>query len=165
MRGHQASQLDPLGLWVRPMQADLTVQHYGLTDSDLDSVFRTGDLNIGKEEATLREIQQALQDTYCGTIGAEFTHIVDSEQRRWFQQRLESVRSRPGFSPEVRTHILERLTAGEGLEKYLGTKYPGTKRFGLEGGESLIPLMDEIIQRTVLMALKKLSWAWHTVVA
>ena len=148
MRGHQASKLDPLGLWVRPMQADLTVHHYGLTDADLDSVFRTGDLNIGKEEATLREIQQALQDTYCGTIGAEFTHIVDSEQRRWFQQRLESVRSRPGFSPEVRTHILERLTAGEGLEKYLGTKYPGTKRFGLEGGESLIPLMDEIIQRS-----------------
>ncbi|MDY0250312.1 MAG: 2-oxoglutarate dehydrogenase E1 component [Pseudomonas sp.] len=148
MRGHQASQLDPLGLWVRPMQADLTVHHYGLTDSDLDSVFRTGDLNIGKEEATLREIQQSLQDTYCRTIGAEFTHIVDSEQRRWFQQRLESVRSHPGFSPEVRTHILERLTAGEGLEKYLGTKYPGTKRFGLEGGESLIPLMDEIIQRS-----------------
>ena len=148
MRGHQASKLDPLGLVVRPMQADLTVHHYGLTDADLDSVFRTGDLNIGKEEATLREIQQSLQDTYCGTIGAEFTHIVDSEQRRWFQQRLESVRSRPGFSPEVRTHILERLTAGEGLEKYLGTKYPGTKRFGLEGGESLIPLMDEIIQRS-----------------
>ena len=148
MRGHQASQLDPLNLWVRPMQADLTVHHYGLTDADLDSEFRTGDLNIGKETATLREIQQALQDTYCRTIGAEFTHIVDSEQRRWFQQRLESVRSRPGFSPEVRTHILERLTAGEGLEKYLGTKYPGTKRFGLEGGESLIPLMDEIIQRS-----------------
>ncbi|NLJ13257.1 MAG: 2-oxoglutarate dehydrogenase E1 component [Gammaproteobacteria bacterium] len=148
MRGHQASQLDPLGLWVRPMQPDLTVQHYGLTDADLDSVFRTGDLNIGKEEATLREIQQALQDTYCRTIGADYTHIVDSEQRRWFQQRLESVRSRPSYSPEVRTHILERLTAGEGLERYLGTKYPGTKRFGLEGGESLIPLMDEIIQRS-----------------
>src|SRR5690554_45693 len=148
MRSHQASQLDPLGLWVRPMQADLTVHQYGLTDSDVDSVFHTGDLNIGKEEATLREIQQALQDTYCGTIGAEFTHIVDSEQRRWFQQRLESVRSRPSFTPEVRKHILERLTAGEGLEKYLGTKYPGTKRFGLEGGESLIPLMDELIQRS-----------------
>ncbi len=148
MRGHQAAQLDPLGLWVRPMQADLTIHHYGLTDADLDSVFQTGDLNIGKEEATLREIQQSLQDTYCRTIGAEFTHIVDSEQRRWFQKRLESVRSRPGFSHEVRTHILERLTAGEGLERYLGTKYPGTKRFGLEGGESLIPLMDEIIQRS-----------------
>ena len=148
MRGHQAAQLDPLGLWVRPMQSDLTIHHYGLTDADLDTTFHTGDLNFGKEQATLREIQQSLEETYCGNIGAEFTHIVDSEQRRWFQQRLESVRSRPGFSPEVKTHILERLTAAEGLERYLGTRYPGTKRFGLEGGESLIPLMDEIIQRS-----------------
>ncbi|MDP0907969.1 hypothetical protein Q6322_29480, partial [Klebsiella pneumoniae] len=74
-------------------------------------------------------------------------HIVDSEQRKWFLQRLESVRGRPGFSAEARAHLLERLTAAEGLEKYLGTKYPGTKRFGLEGGESLIPMVDEIIQR------------------
>lgn len=155
MRGHQASKLDPLNLWVRPTQPDLTVQHYGLTDADLDTVFHTGDLNIGKEEATLREIQQALHETYCGTIGAEFTHIVDSEQRRWFQQRLESVRSNPAFSVEVKEHILERLTAGEGLEKYLGTKYPGTKRFGLEGGESLIPLMDEIIQRAGSYGIKE----------
>ncbi len=147
MRGHQASQLDPLGLWKRPLPADLTIRHYGLTDADLDTVFRTGGLHIGKEEASLREILEALQQTYSRTIGAEFTHIVDSEQRSWFQQRLESVRGRPDFSPEVRSHLLERLTAAEGLEKYLGTKYPGTKRFGLEGGESLIPLMDEIIQR------------------
>src|SRR5690554_5432682 len=148
MRGHQAANLDPLGIWVRPVQPDLTIQHYGLTDADLDTVFNTSDLAIGKQEASLREIRDALQQTYCRTIGAEFTHIVDSEQRRWFQQRLESVRSRPQFSAEVKEHILERLTAGEGLEKYLGTKYPGTKRFGLEGGESLIPLMDELIQRS-----------------
>ena len=89
-----------------------------------------------------------MQQTYCRTIGAEFTHIVDSEQRSWFQQRLESVRGRPQFSTEVQSHLLERLTAAEGLEKYLGTKYPGTKRFGLEGGESLIPLLDELIQRS-----------------
>src|SRR5690606_14226153 len=81
-------------------------------------------------------------------IGSEFTHIVDSEQRSWFQQRLESIRGRPVFSADVQGHLLERLTAAEGLEKYLGTKYPGTKRFGLEGGESLIPMMDEIIQRS-----------------
>src|SRR5690554_5479951 len=148
MRGHQAANLDPLGIWVRPVQPDLTIQHYGLTDADLDTVFNTSDLAIGKQEASLREIRDALQQTYCRSIGAEFTHIVDSEQRRWFQQRLESVRSRPQFSAEVKEHILERLTAGEGLEKYLGTKYPGTKRFGLEGGESLIPLMDELIQRS-----------------
>ncbi|MFJ4197965.1 2-oxoglutarate dehydrogenase E1 component, partial [Pseudomonas sp. NPDC089534] len=79
---------------------------------------------------------------------AEFTHITDSEQRQWFQQRLESVRGRPTYSADIKSHLLERVTAGEGLEKYLGTKYPGTKRFGLEGGESLIPMLDELIQRS-----------------
>ncbi|WXL27488.1 2-oxoglutarate dehydrogenase E1 component [Ectopseudomonas mendocina] len=148
MRGHQAAKLDPLGLWQRPVPADLSINHYGLTDADLDTTFRTGGLFIGKEEASLREIRDALQQTYCRTIGAEFTHIVDSEQRSWFQQRLESVRGRPDFSPEIQSHVLERLTAAEGLEKYLGTKYPGTKRFGLEGGESLIPMLDEVIQRS-----------------
>lgn len=148
MRGHQAATLDPLGLWKRPAPADLAINHYGLTNADLDTTFRTGELYIGKEEATLREIFEALQQTYCRTIGAEFTHIVDSEQRKWFAQRLESVRGRPAFSVDVQGHLLERLTAAEGLEKYLGTKYPGTKRFGLEGGESLIPLLDEIIQRS-----------------
>jgi len=148
MRGHQASQLDPLGLWQRTAPSDLSITHYGLTNADLDTIFRTGELYIGKEEATLREILQALQETYCRTIGAEFTHIVDSEQRNWFAQRMESVRSRPVYSKEVKGHLLERLTAAEGLEKYLGTKYPGTKRFGLEGGESLVPVVDEIIQRS-----------------
>ena len=148
MRGHQAAKLDPLGLWQRPAPVDLSINHYGLTNADLDTTFRAGDLFIGKEEASLREIFDALQKTYCRTIGAEFTHIVDSEQRSWFQQRLESVRGRPEFSADVQTHLLERVTAGEGLEKYLGTKYPGTKRFGLEGGESLIPMLDEMIQRS-----------------
>jgi 2-oxoglutarate dehydrogenase E1 component len=148
MRGHQAANLDPLGLWQRQAPADLSINHYGLTEADLDTTFRTGELYFGKEEATLREIRDALQETYCRTVGAEFMHIVDSEERRWFLQRLESVRGRPQYSAEAKTHLLERLTAAEGLEKYLGTKYPGTKRFGLEGGESLIPLIDEIIQRS-----------------
>ena len=148
VRGHQAAKLDPLDLWVRNVPSDLSIDHYGLTHADLDTTFRTGELYIGKEEATLREIVESLQQTYCRTIGAEFMHIVDSGQRHWFAQRLESVRGRPQFSPELRSHVLERLTAAEGLEKYLGTKYPGTKRFGLEGGESLIPMMDEIIQRS-----------------
>lgn len=148
MRGHQAAKLDPLGLWQRPAPVDLSINHYGLTNADLDTTFRAGDLFIGKEEASLREIFEALQQTYCRTIGAEFTHIVDSEQRSWFQQRLESVRGRPAFSADIQSHLLERITAAEGLEKYLGTKYPGTKRFGLEGGESLIPMLDELIQRS-----------------
>jgi len=148
VRGHQAAQLDPLGLQQRTVPADLAINNYGLTDADLDTVFRTADLAMVNGQGTLREILQALQETYCRTIGAEYMHIVDSEQRSWFVQRLESVRGRPDFSPEIKSHLLERLTAAEGLEKYLGTKYPGTKRFGLEGGESLIPLLDEIIQRS-----------------
>jgi 2-oxoglutarate dehydrogenase E1 component len=148
MRGHQAAQLDPLGLWQRTAPADLSINHYGLTNADLDTTFRAGDLFIGKEEASLREIVESLQQTYCRTIGAEFTHIVDSNQRNWFMQRLESVRGRPAYSADLKSHLLERVTAAEGLEKYLGTKYPGTKRFGLEGGESLIPMLDELIQRS-----------------
>ena len=148
MRGHQAATLDPLGLWQRTAPDDLSINHYGLTAADLDTTFHTGGLCIGKEEASLREIHDALRQTYCQTIGAEFTHIVDSEQRKWFQQRLESVRGRPQISTDVQGHLLERLTAAEGLEKYLGTKYPGTKRFGLEGAESLIPMLDEVIQRS-----------------
>ncbi|MFZ2290684.1 MAG: thiamine pyrophosphate-dependent enzyme, partial [Halopseudomonas yangmingensis] len=147
MRGHQAATLDPLGLWQRPAIADLSLSDYGLTEADLDTRFHTGELFIGKEEATLAEILDTLKSTYCSTYGAEYMHIVDSAQRRWFQQRLESVRGKPQHSAESRRHLLERLSAAEGLEKYLGTKYPGTKRFGLEGGESLIPMLDEIIQR------------------
>ena len=148
MRGHQASNLDPLGLWKREEIVDLTLADYDLTDADLDTVFRTGELQIGKDEATLREILDALQVTYCSNFGIEYMHIVDSTQRRWFQQRIESVRGKPQLGADTKRHLLERLTAAEGLEKYLGTKYPGTKRFGVEGGESLIPMLDEIIQRS-----------------
>jgi 2-oxoglutarate dehydrogenase E1 component len=82
-----------------------------------------------------------------GSIGSEYMHIVNTAEKRWIQQRLESVRGNPNFSAETHKHVLERVTAAEGLEKYLGTKYAGAKRFGLEGGEALIPLVDELIQR------------------
>lgn len=147
LQGHRAATLDPLKLAKRPLPAALSLQDYALTDADLDTRFHVGDLQIGKAEASLKEILQALQDTYCRNIGAEFSHIVDSEQRAWFQQRIETVRARPLYSTDVKDRVLDRLTAAEGLEKYLGTKYPGTKRFGLEGGESLIVAVDEIIQR------------------
>ena len=147
-RGHQKADLDPLGLAQRPPVADLELQFHGLTGADLDVIFQTGTLNVGKAEAPLRELVEALDKTYCGTVGTEFMHIVDTEERMWIQSRLESVRSAPDYSDEVKTHLLERLTAAEGLEKYLGSRYPGTKRFGLEGGESLIPMMDELVQRS-----------------
>ena len=147
-RGHQHAQLDPLGLMEREQVPDLDLAFHELSQADLDTTFQTGSLFIGQDEATLNDILNALQQTYCSTVGAEYMHIVNTAEQRWFQQRLESVRSHPKFGEEVKKHLLERLTAAEGLEKYLGSRYPGVKRFGLEGGESLIPLMDELIQRS-----------------
>ena len=146
-RGHQVASLDPLGLMEREQVQDLELAHHGLSPADLDTVYQTGNLFIGKAEAPLREIVECLKSTYCGSVGAEYMHIVNTAEKRWLQQRLESVRSHPQYGDDVRKHIFERLTAAEGLEKYLGGRYPGTKRFGLEGGESMIPLVDEVIQR------------------
>lgn len=146
-RGHQRARLDPLDLMEREEVPDLTLDYHGLTEADLDTVFQTGSLFFGVETMTLGEIIRNLKYTYCDTVGAEYMHIVNTEEKRWMQQRLESVRSHPVYEPERRLHILERLTAAEGLEKYLSSRYPGTKKFGLEGGESLIPLVDELIQR------------------
>lgn len=146
-RGHQHAQLDPLGLMEREDVQDLGLAFHELSQADLDTTFQTGSLFIGQDEATLKEILEALKQTYCSSVGAEYMHIVNTAEQRWFQQRLESVRSHPKYGNDVKKHLLERLTAAEGLEKYLGSRYPGVKRFGLEGGESLIPLMDELIQR------------------
>lgn len=155
-RGHQHAKLDPLGLMAREQVPDLDLSFHELSQADLDTVFQTGSLFIGQDEATLKEIIDALEQTYCSTVGPEYMHIVNTAEQRWFQQRLESVRSHPKFSPEVKKHLLERLTAAEGLEKYLGSRYPGVKRFGLEGGESLIPLMDELIQRSGTYGAKEI---------
>lgn len=156
IRGHQSAVIDPLGVMKREEFPDLSLEYHGLSEADLDTEFQTSTLFIGKEHATLKEIYDALRATYCGAIGVEYMHIVNTEERRWFQSRMESVRGRPEVGVEARLHLLERLTAAEGLEKYLGTKYPGTKRFGLEGGESLIPMLDEIIQRSGSYGTKEL---------
>ncbi|MEC9481850.1 MAG: thiamine pyrophosphate-dependent enzyme, partial [Halomonas sp.] len=146
-RGHQKADIDPLGLRNPTPVPDLDLSFHQLSKADMDTEFQTGSLFLGKDTAPLKEIVEALEQTYCRSIGCEFMHIVDTEEKRWLQQRFESVRSKPKFSDDVRKHVLERLTAAEGLENYLASKYPGTKRFGLEGGESFIPMMDEIIQR------------------
>ncbi|MCA6059950.1 MULTISPECIES: 2-oxoglutarate dehydrogenase E1 component [Thalassolituus] len=155
-RGHQHAKLDPLDLMERQKVPDLDLAFHGLSRADLDTVFQTGSLFIGQDEASLNDILAALDMTYCGTVGAEYMHIVNTAEQRWFQQRLESVRAHPKFGSEVKLHLLERLTAAEGLEKYLGSRYPGVKRFGLEGGESLIPLMDELIQRSGTYGAKEI---------
>ena len=144
--GSRWAQLDPLKRLPRPHIPELEPAYYDLTEADLETEFNTGTL-IGPERMTLREILQALRETYCGTIGAEYMYMSDPTQKRWIQQRLESMRSKPNFGADVRTRILERLTAAETLEKHLHTRYVGQKRFSLEGGETLIPVMDELVRR------------------
>jgi 2-oxoglutarate dehydrogenase E1 component len=146
-RGHKRANLDPLGLMERPAMPVLDLSYHRLSEADLDTVFQTGSFFFGEKQAPLRDIIAALEASYCNTIGAEFIHIVDEAERLWVQQRLESVRAHPNFSVELKRLILERLTAAEGLEKYLHNRYPGTKRFGLEGGEALIPALHECLQR------------------
>jgi 2-oxoglutarate dehydrogenase E1 component len=147
IRGHQRAALDPLGLMQREHVPDLELGFHDLSAADSDTVFQIGMQNFSMPEAKLKDIIAALEKTYCGSVGAEYMHIVDTEERLWLQNRLEAVMGKPDFPAEVKTHLLERLTAAEGLEKYLQSRYPGTKRFGLEGGESLVPCVDELIQR------------------
>ena len=158
-RGHQRAKLDPLKLMVRENVPDLNLQFHGLTNADLETTFQSGPLYLGKQEATLREIVETLEDTYCGKLGPEFMHITSFAEKQWLAQRFESVRSTPTYGDDDRLDVLMRLTAAEGLEKHLDSKYPGTKRFGLEGGESLIPLLDCLIHRSGEYGVKEIVMA------
>ena len=146
--GNNWANVDPLMLHDRPNIPELDLAFYGLNESDLDTVFNINNTYFGSETATLRDLLQALKDTYCRTIGPEFMYVSDPTQKRWMQERLESTRSTPNFSAEKKKQILERLTAAEGLERYLHTRYVGQKRFSLEGGESFIAALDELIRRS-----------------
>ncbi len=146
-RGHRHAKLDPLELHPRPEVEDLTLAYHNLAESDLDTIYPTNDLNIGKSEAPLREIIEIMERVYCRYIGVEYMHVTTSTEKRWMEKYLESNLGHIEFDKEKRLSILERLTAAEGLEKYLARKYTGVKRFGLEGGESFIPAVNEIIQR------------------
>ncbi len=145
--GQRWADLDPLKRTERPAIPELEPSFYGFTDADLETVFNTSNTFFGKETMPLRELLNALRETYCGSIGAEYMYITDQAQKRWWQEKLESIRSKPNFTADKKKHILERLTAAEGLERYLHTKYVGQKRFSLEGGESFIAAMDELIQQ------------------
>lgn len=147
VRGHQKADLDPLSLMYREQVPDLELEFHDLSPIDYSTIFQTGSLFISKQKATLREIVDTLERIYCSSIGHEFMHIVNLEEKQWIQQRIESNDGIPVFADDVKKHLLERLSAAEGLEKHLDSKYPGTKRFGLEGGESLIPALDELVQR------------------
>jgi len=145
--GARWADLDPLKRTERDNIPELDPSFYGFTDADQEVVFNTSNAFFGKETMSLRELMNALRETYCGTIGAEYMYATDQNQKRWWQQKLEVIRSKPSLSKEKKLHILDRLSAAEGLERFLHTKYVGQKRFSLEGGESFIASMDELIQR------------------
>src|SRR5689334_12269519 len=153
--GVRHADVDPLGRAEKPYIPELDPANYGLGDADLETVFSTGTL-VWKRQATLREILQFLKDTYCRTIGVEYMYMADMTQKRWVQERLESIRSTPQYDAEFKKHILERLTAAETLEKYMHTRYVGQKRFSGEGGESLIPELDVLLQRAGKQGVQEL---------
>lgn len=147
LSGHQKANTDPLNLREKKNPPDLDLRFHNLNSADLDSVFQTGDLSFGYKEGLLKDIIADLETTYCSTIGSEVMHITNYNERCWLLNRLESTRSDPNYEKKTKISILKRLTAAEGLERHLDGKYPGTKRFGLEGGESLIPLLDTLIKK------------------
>ena len=146
-RGHLIARLDPLGLMQRPRPHVLDLDYFKLTNADLDSEFYTGSRTEAvPKRMKLREIMRELEIIYGGTVGAEFAHISDSVERLWLQDRFQSGRLQQRFGVEEKRNILWQLTAAEGLERYLHTKFVGQKRFSLEGGETLIPMLDDLIQ-------------------
>src|SRR5208282_6737335 len=147
-RGHLIANLDPLGLQERAWPYVLNLEHFGLSDADLDTEFFTNSRNDAiPKRSKLKDILSILKFIYCDTIGAEFAHVSDSDERLWLQDNFQSARMRRRFTIEEKKNILWQLTAAEGLERYLHTKYVGQKRFSLEGGDSLMPLFDDLVQQ------------------
>ena len=145
--GNRWADIDPLKRTERPDIPELDPAFYGFTDGDMDIVFNISNTFFGRTEMSLRDLMQALRETYCGTIGVEYMFIADQKIKKWWQEKLESIRSKPAFDVDKKRQILDRVTAAEGLERYLQAKYVGQKRFSLEGGDSFIPCMDELIHQ------------------
>jgi 2-oxoglutarate dehydrogenase E1 component len=148
LRGHQIADIDPLGLMDRPVPGVLKLDYLGLTEADMDTEFHTGGLaGTGDERMKLRDILALLKSIYCGKVGAEFAHISRARERLWLRKRFEQGAATEAQSTQEQLWILEQLTSAEGIERYLHTRYVGQKRFSLEGGESLIPMLDDLIQQ------------------
>ena len=155
VRGHLRATLDPLGLEVRPPHAELDPATYGFSESDLDrSIF----INyvLGLETATLRDIVSILTATYCGNIGVEFMHIQEPEEKAWIQERIENIRNQTQFTKRGKITILERLTEAQEFETFLDKRYTGTKRFGLDGGESTVPALEQILKRGAQLGIQEI---------
>ncbi|MBP7488994.1 2-oxoglutarate dehydrogenase E1 component [Azospira sp. APE16] len=144
--GNRWANLDPLKRQERPEIQELEPSFYGFTPADLNEPFNTGSFQFGADRAPLGQIIEALKETYCGSIGVEYMYMSDIAQKRWLQERLEPSRGNGNYTPERKKRLLDRLTVAETLERYLHTRYVGQKRFSLEGGESLIVAMDEVIR-------------------
>ena len=155
VRGHLNATLDPLGIDKRADHPELDPRNHGFTDADWDRPIFINYV-MGMETATLRQIMKRLAETYCGHIGVEFMHIQDPDQKAWIQSRIEAIHNRTDFTVRGRQAILERLTAAENFEKFLNLKYTGTKRFGLDGGEAMVPALEQIMKRGGQLGLKEI---------
>ena len=155
VRGHLIADLDPLGLEDRDYHAELDYKTYGFSESDLDRRIFIDNV-LGLRRPSLREIGSVLRSTYCGAIGFEFMHIQSPEEKAWIQERIEGQEYRPRFSTDGRRNILRRLTRAEGFERFLQRKYVATKRFGLEGAESLLPALEAIIRRAAELGISEI---------
>jgi len=144
VRGHLMANLDPLGLEQRGRHSELQPESYGFTEADYDREIYLGNV-LGLESATLREVLAKVRKTYCGTVGVEFMHIQDADQKSWIQHRIEDTEGAPAVLSENKRAILAGLTAAETFERFLDRKFTGTKRFGLDGGESMIPALEQIL--------------------
>ncbi|WP_386690042.1 2-oxoglutarate dehydrogenase E1 component [Lonepinella sp. MS14437] len=147
-RGHLLADVDPINLREKPEVPTLDYRFYNLTDADLDEVFDLSGHIFHKEKISLRELGDSLKKTYCGKIGLEFMHVNDLEARRWLQKQIEDWVNTPHFSQPDQEKLLAELTAAEGLERYIGAKFPGAKRFSLEGSDAFVPLIKEVIRHS-----------------
>jgi 2-oxoglutarate dehydrogenase E1 component len=153
-RGHQIADLDPIVLRDKPKVPDLDPAYHNLEEAHLDQVFHTGSL-YAPDRMSLRDIIALITEIYCGSVGSEYMHITNTQEKRWIQKRVEGYRAKPELETADRRWLLMLLTAAEGIEKYLHARYVGQKRFSLEGGEAVIPLLDELIQRAGRKGMKE----------
>jgi 2-oxoglutarate dehydrogenase E1 component len=156
VRGHLEARLDPLGLQIPRPHAELDPRSYGFTDNDLDKPIFIDNV-LGRETATLREIQTILRETYCGPIGVEFMHIQDPDQKSWIQRKVEGAPWRTAFDATAKRTILTQLTEAEGFEAFCQKRYVTTKRFGLEGGEVTIPALHAVIETVASAGVSEIA--------
>jgi len=155
MRGHLSADLDPLRLKPPEQHPELDPATYGFTEADYDRPIYIDNV-LGMERASIRQILAVVRKTYCGTLGVEFMHITDPKQKAWIQQRIEGEHKDISFTKEGKKAILKKLIEGEGFEQFCNVKFTGTKRFGLDGGESMIPALEQIMKRGGQLGMKEI---------